>query len=32
LSILSWLVLVMPNLLRGTFAGTFEAAKTLLVH
>jgi len=29
LAILSWLVLVMPNLLRGTFAGTLGAAMTL---
>jgi flagellar biosynthetic protein FliR len=29
LGILSWLVLVMPNLLRGTFTGTLGAAMTL---
>jgi flagellar biosynthetic protein FliR len=32
ISILSWLVLVMPNLLRGTFAGTFEATRALIGH
>jgi flagellar biosynthetic protein FliR len=32
LSILSWLTLVMPNLLRGTFATTFAASRTLLNH
>jgi flagellar biosynthetic protein FliR len=32
LSILSWLVLIMPNLLRGTFGATLGAARTLLNH
>lgn len=32
LSILSWLALVMPNLLRGTFAETLAAAQTLIGH
>lgn len=32
LTILGWLTLVMPQLLRGTFAGTFEAAKILIAH
>jgi flagellar biosynthetic protein FliR len=32
LSILGWIALVMPALLRGTFAGTFGAAKALIAH
>src|SRR5579864_3627356 len=30
LTILGWLVMVMPSLLRGTFAGTFDAVKSLI--
>lgn len=32
LTIMGWVAMVMPNLLRGTFAGTFEAAQKLLAH
>jgi len=32
LTMLSWLTLVMPSLLRGTFAGTFAAARALIGH